>query len=305
MSANYWEIHSKAKRILGEFPLFTGENSIVGEQGALAIELAVEHALDFHSTVEPRVLLSNALTIPQNEARRYYVMDAEAEDSPVPQWDEGFSQPLGVIVVPDELPDDADPRDLTLWNEAPNNLTKFSNFELVEFEDKEYLEIKNHEDTIALTDKVLVRYSSRHKIMGDQPDNFAQVGLKPEYDNSDPPMLTAGDPRTATIKDARKTAITYLAVSGVMEMAAIRAEKALDPASGMEFVSMRTKSSGYRRIAEFYKERYDREVGIDGVAGASSSIPISPFSALNLTGVFAQRVGALQAGSQTNRSLNR
>lgn len=308
MSVNYWELHSAVSRIIGSFPFFTGENSLLNDadgSGNMAIELCVEQALDFHSTIEPRVLLSNKITVPDNDRRRFFLMDPGEDNTPVPGWEMDFSQPLGVIIVPEGLEEEEDARDLTLWDDSPVNLAKFINYELVQFDDSEYLEIKNHIDTVSSEDTLLIRYSGRHGFTGDPPEDPASIGLKPEYDDSDPPVLQRGDLRQLTIKPPRKTAITYLATSLMAELAAIRAEKANDPASGMEFVTMRNKSSGYKKIVDFYQMKYDKQVGIDGVAGASSSIPMSPLNALNLTQVFAGRVSVLQSASPFNRSLNR
>ena len=296
MGIRYHEVHNAVTRIVGSFPFFTGENSLLADStgsGNLAIELCVEESLDFHSTIEPRVLLSDPIDVPHGERRRYFLVDPDEVDSPVEHWDPNFSQPLGVIIVPDDLEDDEDPRDLTLWNNPPLNLAKFINYELVQFDDNEYLEIKNHINTLSPDDRLLIRYSGRHKFEGEGPANANQIGS------------SANDPRTLTIKGSRKTAITYLSTSLIMQMAAVRAEKANDPASGLEFVTMRTKASGFKKISDFYKDKYEKEVGIDGVAGASSSIPMSPLNALNLTQVFANRISVLQSSGQVNRSLNR
>ncbi len=76
-----------------------------------------------------------------------------------------------------------------------------------------------------------------------------------------------------TIPDQYQEAILYLTVSQIAAIAQIRAEKALDPPAGAEFVTMRTKGSGFAAIRQAYYDFYIREIGgsQDGVGAASAS----------------------------------
>ncbi len=78
---------------------------------------------------------------------------------------------------------------------------------------------------------------------------------------------------TSTVPDQYKEAIIYLTVSMVASIAQIRAEKALDPPAGAEFVTMRTKGSGFAAIRDNYYDLYIREIGgsQDGVGAASAN----------------------------------
>ena len=80
------------------------------------------------------------------------------------------------------------------------------------------------------------------------------------------------DEATNTIKDQYQDAILYLTIAIFARTAQIRAEKALDPPAGAEFVTMRNKGSGFAQIHDAYMKLYQGEIGgEDGIAPASAT----------------------------------
>ena len=92
-------------------------------------------------------------------------------------------------------------------------------------------------------------------------DRLTAAGLvlgKADGDSQPPQHLDQAD---TDIPDQYKEAITYLTVSRVSRIVALRIEKALDPPGGATFVSMRNKSAGFSDIADMWEQMYREEIG--------------------------------------------
>ena len=77
------------------------------------------------------------------------------------------------------------------------------------------------------------------------------------------------DATESTIPLQYEEAIIYASISELCAMLACHAEKALDSPAGAEFVTMRTKSAGFKSVGDLFWNKYMREMGGSGVPAAS------------------------------------
>ena len=77
------------------------------------------------------------------------------------------------------------------------------------------------------------------------------------------------DETTSTLPRIYENAILYLSMARLCRMLQFMAEKAMDPPSGVEFVTMRTKGSGFERLHDRYHEDYIKEMGGEGIPAAA------------------------------------
>tara|TARA_Y100000310_G_scaffold324219_1_gene385834 strand:- start:890 stop:1615 length:726 start_codon:yes stop_codon:yes gene_type:complete len=75
--------------------------------------------------------------------------------------------------------------------------------------------------------------------------------------------------QTSTIPNRYDEAITFLSASYLALMVQFHVEKSLDPPAGAQFVTMRTKGSGFASIAKAYRDMYVKAMGGEGVVAAS------------------------------------
>ena len=61
----------------------------------------------------------------------------------------------------------------------------------------------------------------------------------------------------------------FLSVSELASTLSFHAEKAIDSPAGASYISMRTKSSGFRSVGDHFKAKYIDEMGGEDIVGAS------------------------------------
>ena len=78
------------------------------------------------------------------------------------------------------------------------------------------------------------------------------------------------DSTSSTIPIQYEKGLVYLAVSELASILQFHSEKALDPPAGSNYISMRNKGSGFGDISNLFYGKYVRELGGEGVVGASA-----------------------------------
>ena len=102
-----------------------------------------------------------------------------------------------------------------------------------------YFYLPNHSPTSGTT--LIITYSARHTL----------------------------DSTTSTIPTQHEKAIVFLSVSELASTLSFHAEKAIDSPAGASYISMRTKSSGFRSVGDHFKAKYIDEMGGEDIVGAS------------------------------------
>tara|TARA_Y100000310_G_scaffold345002_1_gene461090 strand:- start:5852 stop:6577 length:726 start_codon:yes stop_codon:yes gene_type:complete len=207
----------RIQSIVGEFPVFSGDNAV----GIAQVEEGLDQAIRVFSKQEPRIVVEDET----GDGGRYYALSDLAE------WEDDFSLILsidwdvGTRVSSDELPlllveDDGE------WKYYRDSSIRYFYF-------------PKRLPTSSITFRVT--YNTVHTLSAE----------------------------TSTIPKQYEEAIIYLAISELSAILSFHTEKASDPPSGAEFVTMRNKGSGFREIGKMFWEKYIREMGGEGVPGAS------------------------------------
>ena len=285
MSVPYHEVHQDARLMIGSFPVFTGENSLSAQE----IELCIKQALDGFNLASPRRRTVTKVIQPGEENQLYFrLTEGDADEPSIVTnqtlmdaghilWDDDFSEVHEVWNAGNS--DNANALTPVLDRDIiPTAFDRFTDFKVFREDDPTTAECIEYLSVYGLTkaqyDEIRLTYTLRHRIMGSEPP-VADIGVKP---NPTAVPAVTGDGRSITIAASSKTALTYLTVSLMAALAMIRAEKALDPPSGREFVTMRDKSKGFRTISDTYRELYIREMGGEDTPAACS---FQPMAAIN------------------------
>ena len=223
MAFNRQDVQTDVSFILGEFPMFSGENSL----GESVIQLGIRQAVNAFSRFLPDRVVEDDV----GDGGKYKDLASLAS------WETNFSRIVSI---------DLDVSTRVSSDEFPNFLSE-EDGDWVFYSDTslDYVFFPNHSPSTSET----LRFTyTRRQLLGDTD-------------------------ATSTIPDQYREAIIFLAVSNVASIAQIRAEKALDPPAGAEFVTMRSKGSGFASIRDNYYNMYIKEIGgsADGVGGASAS----------------------------------
>ena len=104
-----------------------------------------------------------------------------------------------------------------------------------------YFYLPNHSPSASTT--LLITYTARHSL----------------------------DSTTSTLPSHHEKAVVFLAVSELASTLQFHAEKAIDPPAGASYISMNSKSSGFRTVGDHFREKYVRELGGAEIVGASAS----------------------------------
>ena len=77
------------------------------------------------------------------------------------------------------------------------------------------------------------------------------------------------DSTTSTLPTQHEKAVVFLSVSELASVLQFHAEKAIDSPAGAQYISMRSKGSGFAGLATVFRDKYIQELGGNDVVGAS------------------------------------
>ena len=255
-----------AKLIIGSFPVFTGENSVDNDQ----ITLSIDQALVTYSMSLPH---DRAQVVAAVDGQFFYPLNGN--DAVVDAWDDDFS---GIREVDLRTPSGgrATATAGSVESIFPQNVAS-NGYDVFKSGDAQFLRFTGAFATPIDGEYFEVHYTSLHQIVD-------------------------GTDAANTIPGKHRHAITFLTVSRLASIAAIRAVKALDPPGGAEFVTMRTKDKGFQMIAKDYYEKYIEEIGGQQPIAASIVVDAPLEHTLSIYGFYGHRSRNVTVSSNSDGS---
>ena len=217
MTFNRLDVNGDVSRLIGAFPIWSGENSI----GKEVINIGIRQAVTKFSRDFVRTIVEDEV----GDGGKYYDLNTLLTSGP---WEDDFSSIESI---------DFDAGDRVANDESQNFLNQDKgDWDFYEDSSIKYLFFPSLNPTSSQT--LRITYTARHSLI---------------------------DTADTSIPDQYKEAIVYLSVSRLAAIFMLRTEKALDPPGGAEFVSMRTKSSGFKSVMDVFEGFYQTEIGGTGI----------------------------------------